>query len=131
MGDKCFIIQDPELDVVALEFLAAGAQATKSLELDGVGERFDRWTARMGDAYVRLARMLGVLPALFFSVDGSVRLMAIEQVRLASGESRRVITLPAEAAAGLAGLEPLAARSGSQAKPRSGPRIPLAKRPAA
>lgn len=129
MADKCFIIEDPKLDAVAMEFLVAAAQAGRAAELEGFGTRFDHWTARMGHAYVRVARMLDVLPGFFFSGDGRLGLMTLEQVQLAGGQSRRVITLPAEAAPARVGLTPWPVPARTRSRAHARPRRPAARRP--
>lgn len=110
MIDKCFIVEDPELEAVAVEYIVARARARQAGRSEGVGERFDRFTSRMGDAYVRLARMLGVLPAIFFSAGGKVSLLRIERITLDDGERRCIVALPIDAPCIAHGLAPLVAQ---------------------
>lgn len=115
MIDKCFIVEDPALEAVAVEYIVARARAKQACRSDGVGERFDRFTSRMGDAHARLARMLGVLPGIFFSPAGQVSLLRIERITLDDGRRRCMVALPSDATCIARGLAPLPARPDSVA----------------
>jgi hypothetical protein len=112
MNDQQFLIEDPELDAVALEFLAAQASAGQALEAEGAGDRFDRFTGRMADALVRLARLLGVGSGFFVSATGQVRVMGVEQASIDGVLRGRVVSLPAHARPALDGLARVTAPHG-------------------
>lgn len=96
-----YYVESADIERLAKEFLLAKTNTERAYEHSGAGELFHKYGTRMGEAYLTLARAIGLEKA--YSVDASqtrMRTMKIEWM-----EHRVTLSVPEGMVPGHAGLK--------------------------